>query len=192
MTTAGTDSTRLVVLRGNSGSGKSTTARALRERLGRGVAWIEQDYLRRIVLREHDRPDGVNIGLIDHTARYALDHGYHVILEGILAAERYGAMLRQLCRDHAGRSSWFYFDLSFDETIRRHATRPQARQFTVEDMRGWYRQRDLLGFVAEQIVSATSTLDQTVERIIDATGLIPAPEPPDLRVTHIPSLRDSP
>ena len=61
----GSPSTRLVVLRGNSGSGKSTTARTLRERLGRGTAWVEQDHLRRILLRERDVPGGVNIGLID-------------------------------------------------------------------------------------------------------------------------------
>jgi hypothetical protein len=49
--------TKLVVLRGNAGSGKSSTAQELRRRLGRGVAWVEQDYLRRVVLREHDVPD---------------------------------------------------------------------------------------------------------------------------------------
>jgi predicted kinase len=77
----GSPTTRLVVLRGNSGSGKSTTARVLREHLGRGTAWVEQDYLRRILLREHDLPGGANIGLIDTNVRYALDHGYDVVLE---------------------------------------------------------------------------------------------------------------
>jgi predicted kinase len=81
----GSDRTRLVVLRGNSGSGKSSVARELRARLGRGVAWVEQDCLRRIVLREHDVQHGANIGLIDQTVRYALDKGYDVILDGILS-----------------------------------------------------------------------------------------------------------
>src|SRR5215510_2150387 len=44
----------LIVVRGNSGSGKSTIARAVRDRYGRGCALIEQDYLRRTILREHD------------------------------------------------------------------------------------------------------------------------------------------
>ncbi len=166
--------TRLVVLRGNSGSGKSTTARALRNRLGYGIAWVEQDYLRRIVLRERDRPHAVNVGLIDQTVRYALDHGYHVILEGILFTERYSAMLQGLYDDHVGRSFFFYFDVAFDKTVRRHATRPQASAFSVEDMRGWYHERDLLDFVAEEIVPATSTLDRTIERIIARTGLTPS------------------
>jgi uridine kinase len=44
----------LVVIRGNSGSGKSTVTRELRHRYGRGCALVEQDYLRRMVLRERD------------------------------------------------------------------------------------------------------------------------------------------
>ncbi|MFF1875871.1 kinase, partial [Kitasatospora herbaricolor] len=36
---------KLIVLRGNSGSGKSTVARELRRMLGDGVALVEQDYL---------------------------------------------------------------------------------------------------------------------------------------------------
>jgi predicted kinase len=67
-------------------AGKSTIAQLLRARLGRGVAWVEQDYLRRTVLREHDRPGLPNLGLIDVTTRYALDAGYHVIAEGTFGA----------------------------------------------------------------------------------------------------------
>lgn len=84
----GTEQTRLVVLRGNSASGKSSVAAGVRDRFGRGLALVEQDNLRRIVLRERDRPRAANIGLIDMVARYALDAGYHVIVEGILYADR--------------------------------------------------------------------------------------------------------
>ena len=81
----GSDRTQLIVLRGNSGAGKSTAARALREAYGHGVAWVSQDLIRRTILREADQPGGVNIGLIDQVTRYSLDHGYHVVLDGILA-----------------------------------------------------------------------------------------------------------
>jgi len=157
---------RLVVLRGNSGSGKSTTAQEVRRRVGRGVAWVEQDYLRRILLREHDRSGAPNVGLIDQTARYALDHGYHVILEGILYSPTYGAMVRQLIADHVGLTGVYYFQLSFDETVRRHATRPLAKVVTPEQMREWYEDCDLLGVPGEQVIDKTSSLDETVERII--------------------------
>lgn len=100
----GSTETRLVLLRGNSASGKSSVAAGIRERFGCGLALVGQDNLRRIVLREHDRPGGANIGLIDTVARYSLDAGYHVVLEGILYADRYGQMLQQLRADHRGHT----------------------------------------------------------------------------------------
>ncbi|MDR2997988.1 MAG: hypothetical protein LBU78_07705, partial [Microbacterium sp.] len=55
MTPVGSASTRLVILRGDSASGKTTTALALRERLGLKVALIHQDQFRRELLRNEDR-----------------------------------------------------------------------------------------------------------------------------------------
>lgn len=171
-TQVGSAQTRLVVVRGNSGSGKSTVAGALREAHGRGLAWVPQDVVRRTILRERDRPGGVNIGLIDQIARYCLDQGYHVVLDGILHADRYEPMLAGLERDHAG-SSWFYYlDVGLDETLLRHATRPQAAEFGPEDMRDWYRPRDLLCSVRERVIPETSTLAETVSLILGETGLL--------------------
>ncbi|WP_329003218.1 kinase [Kribbella sp. NBC_00709] len=167
----GSPTSRLVVLRGNSGSGKTTTARVLRERLGRGTAWVEQDHLRRILLREHDLPGGANIGLIDLNVRYALDHGYDVVLEGIMNAGRYGDMLRRLTDDHRGLTLHYYFDIPFEETAVRHATRELADEFSVEAMREWYRERDLLDGLDQVVIGPASTLDKTVGQILTDLGL---------------------
>jgi len=161
----------LVVIRGNSGSGKSTIARRLQRGYGRGCALIEQDYLRRIVLRERDEPGGIAPALIEQTVRFALDHGYHAVLEGILFRELYGPMLTALLSAHRGRTAVFYLDVSLAETLHRHATRPQAEQFTAADMRGWYTPRDLLGLDDEQVIPESSTLDETVARIATTAGL---------------------
>lgn len=168
----GSIDTRLIVLRGNSGSGKSTTARALREQLGPGVAWVEQDHVRRIVLRElGDGP--ANAGLIAAMVCYSLDAGYHVILDGILNARRYREMLCRLTDDHVGRTRHYYFDLSFEETVRRHETRALAAEFTPEQMQDWYRPRDVLGLPGETVIGPDHKLDATVKMIID--GGFPAP-----------------
>jgi hypothetical protein len=156
----------LVVLRGNSGSGKTSVAMGLRTRLGRGLALVQQDVLRRLVLKERDVPRGANIGLISMTTRYALDHGYDVILEGIMRAERYADMLAALAADHRGPTVFYYYDVSFTETVRRHGTRPQASEFGVEDMCQWYRDRDLLPFTEERILTEAASLPDTVDRIL--------------------------
>ncbi|MEU1350389.1 AAA family ATPase [Streptomyces sp. NPDC005795] len=167
----GTEGTRLVFLRGNSASGKSAIAAGVRERFGRGLALVAQDNLRRIVLREHDRPGGVNIGLIDTVARYSLDAGYHVVLEGILYADRYGQMLQELRADHRGRTHCYYLDVPLEETLARHATKPIAGEVGESQLREWYRPLDLLQGGIETVIDADSTLAHTVDRIMHDTDL---------------------
>lgn len=89
--------TRLIVLRGNSASGKSSVAAGLRERYDRGVALVSQDTLRRDVLRERDVPGGANIGLIELTVRHALDHGFHTASSSLTAT--IDQVMRAFC-DH--------------------------------------------------------------------------------------------
>jgi hypothetical protein len=146
-------------------------AAELRARYGRGVALVGQDHLRRVVLRERDIPGGANIGLIDTVARYALDAGFHAVVDGILYADHYGGMLDALHRDHQGLSRFYYLDVPFEETLRRHAERPQATEFGPAQMRGWYRELDLLPSGIEQVIPAGSTLESTVQRIILETGI---------------------
>ncbi|MFB7645690.1 AAA family ATPase [Streptomyces sp. NPDC056084] len=170
----GTEETRLIVLRGNSASGKSTIAARLRDRFGRNLALVGQDNLRRTVLRERDRPGAANIGLIGMTARYALDAGFHTVVEGILYADRYAGMLEDLVREHRGISRYYYLDVPLQETLVRHATKPDRAylaQVTEEHLREWYRERDLLPSRIESVFAAGSTLDETVERILRETGL---------------------
>ncbi|MFD6532624.1 AAA family ATPase [Streptomyces sp. NPDC060184] len=167
----GTAQTRLVVLRGNSASGKSAVAAGVRERFGRGVALVGQDNLRRTVLRERDRPGAANIGLIDAVARYALDAGFHVVLEGILYADHYGGMLARLRADHRGPTHGYYLDVPFEETLQRHATKPIAEVVGADDLRSWYRPLDLLPGGTETVVGASSALADTVDRVLRETGL---------------------
>jgi predicted kinase len=166
MAPTGSESTRLAIVRGNSGSGKSSVALAIRSHLGRTCAVVAQDVIRRTILKERDLPRGVNIGLLSTVARYALDAGLHVIVEGILHAERYSDMLAELAADHRGRTGVYYLNVSFDESLRRHTTRPQASEFGPEHMREWYRERDLLGLPGEQLIPPTSSLQDTVGRIL--------------------------
>lgn len=157
--------TTLIILRGNSGSGKSSIARALRLKMGYGTALIEQDYIRRILLREKERPNFPNIELIAQNATFALAHGYNVILEGILHEVHYGDMLRELIANHSGKTLVYYFDVSFEETLKRHKTKPNAHEFGETEMRKWYNPTDLLKVKNEQIIPENSTFDQTLECI---------------------------
>lgn len=162
--------TRLAVLRGNSGSGKSTIAGELRRAGGERLALVSQDVLRREVLGERDRPGAANIGLIEVTVRHALEHGFDVVLEGILFSAHYGDMLRRLSLSYAERVSAFYLDVPFDETCRRHATRPQRAELTVEQMREWYEPQDLVPGLDERVMSDDLSAADVACRMLVALG----------------------
>jgi predicted kinase len=162
---------RLIVIRGNSASGKSAIAAEIRRRYGHGLAIVGQDNLRRQVLRERDVPGGANIDLIDLTARFALARGFHVIVEGILYADHYGEMLTALIADRAGSACAYYLEVPWAETLRRHASKPQAAEYGETEMRGWYRERDLLPDGLERVIPAASSLDETVRRLMAESGL---------------------
>ncbi|MGZ4531784.1 MAG: AAA family ATPase [Mycobacteriaceae bacterium] len=162
---------RLVVLRGNSGSGKTTTTHELRASCPDAFAWVEQDYLRRVMLQEDGaeaRP--VTADLMEHMVRHLLDQQRNVILEGILDARRHGEMLNRLRASYPG-SLFYYFSVSLEETLRRHATRPKAAAFGEDEMRAWYRDRDPLPFPGEQAIPTEATLQQTVHRICHDLGI---------------------
>ncbi|WP_432901511.1 AAA family ATPase [Micromonospora matsumotoense] len=166
----------LVIIRGNSGSGKTTAAREARRRYGRGAALLEQDYLRRTLLREHDSAhiNPVAPAFITATARTALDLGYHVILEGILHTERYADALHHLINHHPGPTAVFYLDVTYDETVRRHLTREEPIPVTPDEMRRWYTHRDLLHLPNETLIPEASTPTQTVTTILHTSGLTTA------------------
>jgi hypothetical protein len=71
----GTSQTRLITLRGNSGVGKTTVARALQASRPRGeVALLSQDVVRREVLGARDAPGNPAIDLLDLMAPGSLSN----------------------------------------------------------------------------------------------------------------------
>lgn len=157
-------STGLVVLRGNSGSGKSTVARELQGRHVSQLAVVSQDVLRREVLRVRDRPDNPAVALIDLVARFALGRGMHVVIEGILHADVYGPMLTTLAADHRGATAFFRFDLPFEETLRRHDAKG-CNDFGELELRQWWRDDDALPGCEEQIIDADLDVDAIVDLV---------------------------
>jgi predicted kinase len=161
---------RLIVLRGNSASGKTTLARELQLAMGRGTANIGQDHFRRVVLREHDVPDADNIKLIAATARHCLAAGYHLIVEGIFVSHHYGPMLRGLLQEHRGPSHVLYFDVPLEETLRRHRARPLAAEVSDEKLREWYVESDLLGAPGELVLEHSQGVAQTLQTLVNTIG----------------------
>jgi len=156
----------LVVVRGNSGSGKSTVARGVQERFASGeCALIEQDNFRRTILREGDFAGALNIKLIEQAASTCLEHGLVVIVEGIFHTARYESMLERLSRATTASTLFYAYDLTFAETMRRHVTRPKSKTFGYDQMVEWYHGWQPLAFVPEVRVDSSWSESATVNRI---------------------------
>lgn len=155
----------LILLRGNSGSGKSTVARALQQHFGRNTLLVPQDTVRREMLYARDLPDGPTAPLMEAIARYGAEHCAVTIIEGILYSERYDSLFHAL-RGMFDDIHAYYFDVSFEETLRRHETRPQRTQFGPEHMQSWWIEHDYLTVIPEATIPESSSLEETVAKII--------------------------
>ena len=155
----------LIILRGNSGCGKTSTARLLQRQLGYGTMLVSQDVVRREILRVKDIENNPAIQLIYDLCMYGNNVGYTVILEGILSNKKYGAMLRRLLDDFQGEKLIYYFDVSFEETVRRHATKPNAHEFGESEMRQWWKDQDVLNMPCEQRIGEQLSQAEIVDLI---------------------------
>lgn len=155
----------LIVVRGNSGSGKSTVAAQLQALLPGKTAVLSQDYFRRVIYNEREQESLAHADLIEVAAAKALGAGHNVVLDGIFNATRYSPMLERV-RSATEDSRFYAFDLSLEETLRRHRSRSKAVDFTAEEMSRWYHGWQPLQFVSERRIDASETVTATVERIL--------------------------
>lgn len=149
---------RAILIRGNSGSGKSTVARLLQRRFGRGTLLIPQDVVRRELLWVNDRPGNPAVGLMCEMARWGAEHCETVIVEGILDSERYRPLFETL-RDRFAAVHAYYYDIPFEETLRRHATKPNRADFGEADMRRWWKEKDFTDVLPETVLTVEITAE---------------------------------
>ena len=114
---------KLVILRGNSGSGKTTVARALQRKIGFNTMLISQDEIRRNMLWVKDGIDTKALPLMIELLKYGNEHSDIVILEGIMYDEWYNPLFNVANELYGANVYSYYFNIPFEETVRRHQTR---------------------------------------------------------------------
>ncbi|QHE60555.1 AAA family ATPase [Rossellomorea vietnamensis] len=157
----------LIIIRGNSGSGKTTTAKRLQQHLGRGTLLVSQDVVRRDMLKVQDRDGNLSMDLIRQITEYGRGKCEYVIVEGIFSEQRYGDMLRELIQFYNGKAHTYYYDLSFQETVRRHNARSKRTEFGEDSLRAWWNAEDYLHVDGEVQLTDEMTQDEIVEMILE-------------------------
>ena len=158
-----------ILLRGNSGSGKSTVAKQLQRSIGRGTLMIPQDVIRRELLWVNDRPGNPTVPLMSQMAVWGAQNCEYVIIEGILDSELYRPLFETIAREFDSVHA-YYYDLPFEETLLRHATKPNRADFGEADMRRWWKEKDFIGIIPENILTKNMSISEAVELILSDIG----------------------
>lgn len=161
---------KLIILRGNSGSGKTTIAKELQNRFGRNTMLISQDMVRREILKVKDGENTQAIPLMKELLIYGNDNSEIVILEGIMYADWYKPLFELAVRLYGSNIYAYYFDLSFEETLKRHQTKPNCHEFGEEAMRRWWREKDYSDILNEVSITAEKSMDSIVNNIYDTVS----------------------
>ncbi|HCW52390.1 MAG TPA: uridine kinase [Clostridium sp.] len=156
---------KIIIIRGNSGSGKSTIAKALQRKFGRGTLLIQQDVIRRDMLWVNDGSDTKAIPLLFNLIKYGKDNCDYIILEGILNAKWYKCLFERIRDEFEPYIYAYYYDLPFEETLLRHKTKPNANEFGEKEMKSWWNEKDYIGFIKEKIITKDVSIDEAVDMI---------------------------
>lgn len=157
---------KLIIIRGNSGSGKSSVARGLQKRIGRNTLMLAQDTVRREMLWARDGKDTAALPLLTTLLRYGYENNEVVILEGILHSQWYKPLFETALQLFGADIYAYYYDLPFEETLRRHETKAQKLEFGETEMRRWWNEKDFIGIIPEKSITKDISLDTAIEMIL--------------------------
>ncbi len=153
---------KIILIRGNSGSGKTTVAQQIAAKLPDSML-ISQDVFRREILREPDHMGNKSITLMQANIAWARTNVHYLVIEGILKRQVYGEMLTSLHESAGAQMHTYYFDLPFEVAFARNQSR--AVSFPEETLRQWWQQDDELGF-EDGLLTADMALPEQVARIL--------------------------
>ncbi|CRH92946.1 Uncharacterised protein [Chlamydia trachomatis] len=157
---------KCLFIRGNSASGKTTLAKLIRDQAPCSAFLISQDTVRREMLACKDGPATPALSILQEMLAIGHREFELVIVEGILRSDWYAPLFQQARDLYQENVLAYYFDLSFEETLLRHETKPQAREYGEDVLRSWWLEKDYSSYLREELIDRTSTLEEIVEIIL--------------------------
>jgi len=155
---------KIIIIRGNSSSGKTTVAKELCKRLGKNCMLLSQDVIRREILHTDDGENSKAIDLLSEFVLFGKKNSKIIILEGILNSAWYKPLFDRI-KNNFSNIYAYYYDIPFEETVKRFHTKGNVN-FTEEDMKRWWNEKDLSGFNNEKIISKNMSVEDTVKMIL--------------------------
>ncbi|MGM9625427.1 MAG: AAA family ATPase [Eubacteriales bacterium] len=157
---------KLIIIRGNSGSGKTSAAKRLQKMCGANTMLISSDMVRMEILNVHGAEGAARSQeLMRALLQYGRQNNEITILEGILPKKDYHGLFEAAIEVYGQNIYAFYYDLPFEETLRRHQTKPNCGSFGEAEMKRWWIEKDYLDILSEYTLTKEISLDDAADLI---------------------------
>ncbi len=129
---------------------------------------ISQDVIRRDMLKVGDGRKTLAIPLMKELLIFGNRHSDIVILEGIMHADWYKSLFELAVQLYGTKIHAYYFDIPFEETLKRHQTKPNCHSFGEEEMRTWWCEKDFSNVLNEVTITEEKEIESIVSDIYDS------------------------
>jgi hypothetical protein len=160
----------IIIIRGPSGVGKSTVAKALMEKTSRPTVLVDLDHYRFSFVNPPPKDHDLEYEMSASDVSIGLELGFNVIFDGNFSAGADDPFLEKLFAKHPEGNYIFYLNASLRETLERHKTKADPRIGT-DKMKEVYKYASPTGHKQEVVIPEESTLGQTVAKIRRITGI---------------------
>src|SRR5215471_20662056 len=148
--------TKLIIIRGPSGVGKSTVAKALMKRTKRPTVLVDLDHYRFSFVNPPNHDHDLEYEMSGSDALIGLKLGFDVLFDGNFTATAHDPFLEKLFSAHPEENYLFYLDASLNETLKRHATKSHPR-ISPDEMKEVYQYASPTGHEKEVIIPESSS-----------------------------------
>jgi len=156
---------KIIIIRGNSGSGKSTISKALQKKLVKDTLLIPHDMVRMVMVGQYaDTVGNPSVKLLENLLVYGQQNFSYIILEGILNSYIYKSVFDMINETFKDNIFAYYFDLPIEETIKRHIER-DWHEFGEKEMREWFVEKDYISNIKEKILTKEMSRDEIIAMI---------------------------
>jgi len=162
---------KLIIIRGPSAVGKSTVAKALMNITKRPTVLVDLDHYRFSFVNPPEKNHNLEYEMSASDVHIGLKKGFDVIFDGNFRAEERDPFLERLFNCHPNENYIFYLDASLPETLERHKTKTSPR-ISISKMKEVYKFASPIGHKNEIVVPESSTLEQTIQTIVQVTGIL--------------------
>jgi guanylate kinase len=165
------EQSKLIVIRGPSGVGKSTVAKALMHITKRPTVLVDLDHYRFGFVNPPKENHNLEYEMSASDIHIALEKGFDVIFDGNFSVEKKDPFLDKLFAHHPNENYIFYLEASLDETLERHKTKTNPR-ISISIMKEVYKFASPIGHKDEIVIPESSTLEETISKIVQVTGIL--------------------